>query len=110
MNPLKTLSLSTAIALMSSAGSAVAAEDAALDGALLFKTKACFSCHGPDGRTPIMPLYPKVTGQNAGYVYNQLRDIKDGARSNGQSIAMKGIMAGVSEEEMRVLADWLATQ
>ena len=90
---------------------ATAAGDAtALDGAQLFQTKACSSCHGPDGRTPIMPIYPKIAGQNAGYIYNQLRDIKSGARNNSQSVIMLGIMAGVTEEEMRAIADWLATQ
>jgi cytochrome c len=36
-------------------------------------------------------------------------DIKSGARANGQTAAMKGIMHLVSEEEMRAIADWLAT-
>ena len=77
------------------------------DGAELFKTRACFSCHGMDGNTPISPEFPKIAGQNAGYAFNQMRDIKNGARSNGQSAAMKGIMAAVSEEEMKEIAAWL---
>ncbi|MEN8214429.1 MAG: cytochrome c [Pseudomonadota bacterium] len=109
-NPLKTLSLSATIILMAGIGSTAAAEDAALDGASLFLTKACLSCHGADGRTPIQPVYPKITGQNADYTYNQMRDIKSGARSNGQAVVMKGIMAAVSEEEMRAIAEWLSTQ
>lgn len=92
------------------ATAASAQEQAALDGAQLYMTKACLSCHGPDGRTPILPLYPKVAGQNAAYLYNQLRDIKAGARTNGQSVVMMGIMANVSDDEMRAIADWLATQ
>ena len=36
-----------------------------------------------------------------------MRDIKSGARSNGQSAAMKGIMVVVSEEEMKEIAAWL---
>ncbi|HBH35145.1 MAG TPA: cytochrome C [Gammaproteobacteria bacterium] len=110
MNPKKALSLSTVILLMAGFGSAVAAEDSALDGATLFQTKACLSCHGVDARTPIQPLYPKIAGQNADYTYNQMRDIKNGARSSGQAVVMKGIMAAVTEEEMRVIADWLSTQ
>jgi cytochrome c len=86
------------------------AEDPPLDGAQLYTTKVCLSCHGPDARTPIMPIYPKIAGQNAGYLFNQLRDIKSGARNNGQSVVMMGIMAGVNEDEMRAIADWLATQ
>ena len=92
------------------AASNAAAQDAAPDGAQLFTTKACLSCHGADGRTPILPIYPKIAGQKAGYLYNQMRDIKSGARNNGQSVIMMGIMAGLNDEEMRAVADWLATQ
>lgn len=85
-------------------GSAVAA-----DGAELFKSKTCWSCHGKDAKTPIMPVYPRLAGQNADYAFNQMKDIKSGARANGQAAAMKGVMGLVNEEEMRVIADWLAT-
>lgn len=83
---------------------------AAADGAALFKSKTCFSCHGQDAKTPIMPTYPKLAGQNAEYAYNQMMDIKSGARSSGQAAVMKGIMANVSAEEAKAIADWLATQ
>ena len=82
---------------------------AAADGAALFKSKTCFSCHGQDAKTPIMPTYPKLAGQNADYAYNQMMDIKSGARNNGQTAAMKGIMAMVTEEEAKAIADWLST-
>ena len=83
---------------------------AAADGGALYKSKTCFSCHGQDAKTPIMPLYPKLAGQNADYAYNQMMDIKNGKRNNGQSAAMKGIMANVSAEEARAIADWLSSQ
>ncbi|MET0105839.1 MAG: c-type cytochrome [Sedimenticola sp.] len=84
--------------------------NAAADGAALYQSKACFTCHGADAKTPIMPVYPKLAGQNADYAYNQMMDIKSGKRANGQSAAMKGIMAGVTEAEARAIADWLAAQ
>ena len=90
--------------------SGVASPLYAADGAELYKTKTCWSCHGKDAKTPIMPIYPKLAGQNADYAFNQMKDIKSGARSNGQTAAMKGVMGLVSEEEMRAIADWLATQ
>ena len=80
------------------------------DGAALFKSKTCWSCHGKDAKSPILPVYPKLAGQNADYLFNQLKDIKSGARANGQSAAMKGVMGLVSEPEMREIADWLAKQ
>lgn len=82
----------------------------AADGAALYKSKTCWSCHGKDAKTPIMPIYPKLAGQNADYAFNQMKDIKSGARSNGQTAAMKGVMGLVNEEEMRAIADWLSSQ
>jgi cytochrome c len=81
----------------------------AADGAALFKQKTCWSCHGKDANTPILPAYPKLAGQNADYLFEQMKDIKSGARNNGQTAAMKGVMGLVNEIEMRAIADWLAT-
>ena len=82
---------------------------AALDGESLYKTKTCSTCHGKDGKTPIMPNYPNIAGQNRDYLAQPMLDIKSGARSNGQSAAMKGVMGLVSEEEINALADYIAT-
>lgn len=82
----------------------------ALDGAELFQSKTCWSCHGKDAKTPIMPIYPRLAGQNADYALNQMKDIKAGTRANGQSAAMKGVMGLVSDEEMKAIADWLSKQ
>ena len=110
MTKQRLLALTTGASLMLAGIGGAMAEAAAPDGAQLFVAKACSSCHGPDGNTPIMPIYPKVTGQNAAYTLNQLRDIKSGARNNGQAMVMMGIMAGVNEDEMQAIADWLSTQ
>jgi len=79
------------------------------DGEKLFQTKTCSTCHGKDGKTPIMPMYPKIAGQNKEYTLQQMNDIKSGARSNGQSAAMKGVMHLVSDEEIQALAEYIAT-
>ena len=81
----------------------------AADGATLYKTKTCSACHGKDGKTPLMPNYPKVAGQNSAYALQQMKDIKSGARNNGQTASMKGVMHLVTDEEMQVLSDYLAT-
>ena len=97
------------ISLAMLAGTAAGTPAAAADGAELYKTKTCFTCHGADGNTPIMDAYPKIAGQNAAYSLQQMKDIKSGARSNGLSAAMKGIMHLVNDDEMKVLAEYLAT-
>lgn len=78
-------------------------------GAELYQSKTCWSCHGKDAKTPLLPIYPRLAGQNADYAFNQMKDIKSGARANGQSAAMKGVMALVNDAEMREIADWLAS-
>ena len=81
---------------------------AALDGAALYKDKTCNACHGPKGDKPLMPNYPKIAGQNAAYTEQQMKDIKSGARNNGQTAAMKGVMHLVNDAEIKILADYLS--
>ncbi len=80
----------------------------AVDGAKLYAEKTCNACHGPTGTKPLMPDYPKIAGQNPKYLERQMLDIKSGARANGNSAAMKGVMHLVSDEEIKALADYLA--
>jgi cytochrome c len=87
---------------------ALAAPAFALDGATLFKEKTCFTCHGKDAKTPIMPNYPKLAGQNAEYALQQMKDIKSGARNNGQTAAMKAVMHLVNDAEMKAIAEYLS--
>ena len=95
------------VAVGLASASAIAAET--LDGEALFNQRTCFTCHGKDGKTPILPAYPIIAGQNAEYVLQQLRDIKSGARANGSAAAMAGVMHLVNDEEMKVLAEYIST-
>ncbi len=108
------LFLGTGITMMKVASlallaSLVAMPAAAADGAALYKEKTCNACHGPQGKTPLMPDYPKIAGQNADYLERQMLDIKSGARNNANTAAMKGVMHLVSEEEIKALAEYIAT-
>jgi len=80
----------------------------AVDGAKLYAEKTCNACHGPTGSKPLMPDYPKIAGQNAKYAERQMLDIKSGARANGNSAAMKGVMHLVSDEEIKAIADYIS--
>jgi len=91
------------------AGAALAASSLAnADGAKLFQEKTCWSCHGKDGKKPILPEYPKIAGQNVKYIERQMLDIKSGARANGNAAAMKGVMELVTEAEIKELADYVS--
>lgn len=70
-------------------------------------SQTCTACHGPDGNSPDAQ-WPNIAGQHASYTYQQLKDFKAGEdRSNSQ---MSGIVADLSEEDMRDLAAWYAEQ
>jgi len=74
------------------------------DGAKLFAEKTCTACHGKDGKTPLMPDYPRIAGQNVKYIEKQMTDIKSGTRANGNSAAMKGVMVLVSDQDIKDIA------
>ena len=78
------------------------------DGKALYMEKTCIACHGKDAKKPLTPEYPKLAGQNAKYAEKQMQDIKSGARANGNSAAMKGVMHLVSDEEIKQLAKYLS--
>jgi cytochrome c len=78
------------------------------DGAKLFAEKTCTACHGKAGNKPLMPDYPKIAGQNKAYILRQMTDIKSGARANGNSAAMKGVMVIVTDDEIKDLAEYVS--
>ena len=81
----------------------------ALDGAKLYQEKTCWSCHGKDAKKTLTPAFPKLAGQNAAYAEAQMKDIKSGARNNGHTAAMKGVMDLVNDEEIAAIAKYLST-
>jgi len=91
-----------------SAAASFSSGAAALDGAKLYAEKTCNACHGPQGNKALMPDYPKIAGQNKAYIVKQMKDIKSGARANGNSAAMKGVMHLVSDAEIDAIADYVS--
>lgn len=80
----------------------------AADGSALYNQRGCVACHGVEGNQPINPNFPKLAGQNKGYLVQQINDIKSGARDNGLTAQMKGIVQAVSDEEIDAIADYLS--
>jgi cytochrome c len=84
------------------------------DGAALYAEKTCIACHGKEGKKPLIASYPKLAGQNAAYLAQQMMDIRNGARTNGSSAAMKGVMVNaegdqlVSDADIKDLAAYLS--
>ena len=70
-------------------------------------SQTCAACHGPDGNSP-NAQWPNIAGQHASYTYKQLMDFKKGEeRANAQ---MAGMVANLSEQDMRDLAAFYANQ
>ena len=66
----------------------------------------CAACHGPDGNSA-NPTYPRLAGQNAGYIAAQLAAFKSGARP---SPIMQGMAAPLSPEDMQSVGAFFASQ
>jgi len=70
------------------------------------KAQVCVVCHGPAGQST-NSQFPKLAGQYADYLVNTLKAYKSGERANP---IMKGMVAGLSEQDMRDLAAYFAQQ
>jgi len=104
MSKIKTLIVGAGISLAAN----LSFNAAAADGEALYTQKMCQTCHGAEGKAPIMGAYPKINGQNKDYLVAQMKDIKSGARNNGMTAAMKAMVATVTDEEFEAIADYLS--
>jgi cytochrome c len=82
--------------------------NALADAGALYREKGCVACHGADGSHPVSPDYPVIAGQNPSYLLRQMKDIRDGARSNGLAGVMRATVREVSDEDFAAIAQWLA--
>ena len=85
---------------------ALAAAGAARADGVGEKAALCAACHGEKG-VPIDASIPVIWGQNEGYIYIELRDMKKGARKNEQ---MADIVKDLSREDMLALAAYFAAK
>lgn len=68
------------------------------------KTQVCAGCHGENGK-PVDKNIPNIWGQQAGYIYMQLRDFKLG---NRKSDIMQPIASGFERDDMLAIAEYFA--
>ena len=74
------------------------------------KEITCRACHGAAGAAPIAPNYPKLNGQNKGYLVNALKAYRDGNRKGGLAGAMVAQAAQLSDADIEVLAAYYSSQ
>ena len=70
------------------------------------KATMCFACHGPNGNS-VSPVFPRLAGQNAVYIAEQLHLFHAGIRKNPMMSAMA---AGLSDQDIDNLAVYFAAQ
>jgi cytochrome c553 len=68
------------------------------------KTQVCAGCHGEDGK-PVDKTIPTIWGQQAGYIYIQLRDFKRGDR---KSEIMQPIVSSLERDDMLAIAEYFS--
>ena len=64
----------------------------------------CATCHGADGRSSVVPQYPKIGGQNAAYVSNALKAYRDGRRQGTFASLMMPVAKPLSDADIEQLA------
>lgn len=71
----------------------------------------CVACHGADGNSPAS-ANPNLAGQVEEYIYKQLKNFKaaDGKPAARNNAIMGGMVAALSEEDMKNVAAWFASQ
>ena len=70
------------------------------------KAEACMACHGPNGNS-VLPQYPVLAGQTPRYIYLQLKDFKEGRRTEPQ---MEPFVKDMSRQDMFDIAAYFAAQ
>jgi cytochrome c len=79
-----------------------------LEGREIYQSRHCIDCHGTDGKFPVQPNYPVLSGQNRGYLIQQFKNIRDGTRNSGLSLIMRSIVLDVTDQEIELIADHLS--
>ncbi|HEY0569629.1 MAG TPA: c-type cytochrome [Xanthobacteraceae bacterium] len=74
-------------------------------------TQVCAACHGADGNS-VAPANPKIAGQFPEYLQKQLADFKPkgGKKPARESAVMSGMVANLSEADMKSLAAYYSGQ
>jgi cytochrome c553 len=70
------------------------------------KSAVCSSCHGPNGNSS-NPEWPRLAGQSAVYITEQLRLFRSGVRNNP---VMKPLASGLSDQDIADLSVYYEAQ
>lgn len=68
----------------------------------------CTGCHGPSSTVPILPAYPKLTGQFTSYLFKQLKDMQH--EKERKNALMSSFVKQMSDEDMKIVSDYYAQE
>lgn len=74
-------------------------------GKTTYAARGCIGCHGAGG-VSATAANPSLKGRDAAFIRKSLTDFRSGARKNP---VMNAMAAGLSDAEIRNLADYIAT-
>ena len=77
-----------------------------LNGVAASNTPACAACHGAHGEG--LQDFPRLAGQHADYAFKQMLIFKEHDQRPGGAI-MKGMLQGLSEQQLKQLALYMET-
>ena len=70
----------------------------------------CAACHGADGRTKALGKSEIIAGQSAADLETKIAEYKAGTRDvNGMGAMMKAQVATMSDEDIKAVAEYIAT-
>jgi cytochrome c553 len=70
------------------------------------RVKACTTCHGPEDKAGRDAYYPRIAGKPEGYLFNQLRNFRDGRR-HYRPMAL--LLEGLPDQYLREMARYFAS-
>jgi cytochrome c553 len=69
---------------------------------------ACAACHGPAGDGNPAAAWPRIGGQHAKYVEDQLKAYREGNRANDPNGMMRDVAKKMTDEEITAIAHYVA--
>ena len=105
---MKRLSL-VATALLFSAWAGAAGPAANVERGKQVATTVCASCHAVDGNSGIA-TYPRLAGQNAFYIEQNAKLIRDGKRTTGNAKEMRDQVGAISDQDLKDAALYFSKQ
>lgn len=78
---------------------------AAVRNTMAQRMQACVMCHGQEGRATNTGYFPRIAGKSEGYLFNQLKNFREGRRRNQ---AMRHLTQHMSDDFLRDIARYFS--